>query len=314
MAETAPDVLYHYCSLDTFYNIMKNQSIWLSDVSKSNDSQELNWLTKQLKNKMGIYFFEFYDRVRERNQSVLLDTSEYKEIRDYIENCDLSEVLKCWAFCMTEKKDDLGQWRGYADNGSGLAIGFRHSYFEINSAFNSVPNLDGVYYLFNNINYDELDIIGMALTREEFNEIKNTFDITSFNRNIKTAFKKMLPFAPLYKNSAFREENEWRFAVVTFMENLLLEEFNFSESSMLANILSGKFRFQEYEFLPKAQTLVSHVGLKIEDMKSAICSVTIGPKSKLREIDIQLFLISLGLLKSINDKSIKVSRSSASYR
>ncbi len=31
-----PNVLYHYCSLDTFFNIIKNRSLWLSDISKSN--------------------------------------------------------------------------------------------------------------------------------------------------------------------------------------------------------------------------------------------------------------------------------------
>lgn len=33
-------VVYHYCSVDTFFNIIKNSSVWLSDISKSNDYQE----------------------------------------------------------------------------------------------------------------------------------------------------------------------------------------------------------------------------------------------------------------------------------
>lgn len=42
MSET-PDVLYHYCSMNSFFNIIRNRSIWLSDVSKSNDKDELIW-------------------------------------------------------------------------------------------------------------------------------------------------------------------------------------------------------------------------------------------------------------------------------
>ncbi len=34
------EVVYHYCCVDTFFNIIKNSSIWLSDIAKSNDYQE----------------------------------------------------------------------------------------------------------------------------------------------------------------------------------------------------------------------------------------------------------------------------------
>ncbi len=34
------ELLYHYCNTDVFFNIIKNSTIWLSDVSKSNDYQE----------------------------------------------------------------------------------------------------------------------------------------------------------------------------------------------------------------------------------------------------------------------------------
>ena len=31
------EILYHYCSVDTFFNIIKNAKLWLSDIEKSND-------------------------------------------------------------------------------------------------------------------------------------------------------------------------------------------------------------------------------------------------------------------------------------
>lgn len=33
-------ILYHYCSVETFFNIIKNSCLWLSDIEKSNDYQE----------------------------------------------------------------------------------------------------------------------------------------------------------------------------------------------------------------------------------------------------------------------------------
>ncbi len=33
-------ILYHYCSTDTFFNIVKNRSLWLSSLAQSNDYME----------------------------------------------------------------------------------------------------------------------------------------------------------------------------------------------------------------------------------------------------------------------------------
>ena len=32
-----PDILYHYCSVDTMLKILQNYCIWLSDAEKTND-------------------------------------------------------------------------------------------------------------------------------------------------------------------------------------------------------------------------------------------------------------------------------------
>lgn len=34
------EILYHYCSTETFFNIKKNAKLWLSDIEKSNDYRE----------------------------------------------------------------------------------------------------------------------------------------------------------------------------------------------------------------------------------------------------------------------------------
>ena len=47
MGNNKSKTLYHYCSLDTFLNIIKNSSIWLSDVQKSNDCREMAWFRQQ---------------------------------------------------------------------------------------------------------------------------------------------------------------------------------------------------------------------------------------------------------------------------
>ena len=78
--------------------------------------------------------------------------------------------------------------------------------------------------------------------------------------------------------------------------------------------LDPRFSIVNYTFTPRNNTLVSHIEVAMTDMKRAVKSITIGPKSKLSELDVKLFLISSGLLESAEDTSINVTRSSSSYR
>lgn len=314
MEKPLPKVLYHYCSLDTFYNIMKNRSIWLSDISKSNDSQELNWITQQLKNSLSYYFFKFYDRIREKGLLEQLDNSEYKKMIDNINAYDLSKSLKCWAFCLSEKGDNLGQWRGYADDGQGLAIGFRRSFFDPNLNGDCSLNIEKPYGLFDRVRYGDLDVVKEFLDENKFKEVETTLDVNVLTDLFKIALVKTILLAPLYKGLSFQEEEEWRIACTVFTSKILLDGFNPAKNEHWLSNISGKLGVKQYSFSPKNQTLVSHIELEIEDMKSAIASVIIGPKSKLTVLDVKLFLISLGLIENYNDKSIAVISSEASYR
>ena len=71
---------------------------------------------------------------------------------------------------------------------------------------------------------------------------------------------------------------------------------------------------EKYAFAQRGNMLVSHLELGIPQLKRAIHSITIGPKSDVTPTDIKLYLISLGLLDSFADSSIVVQRSTISYR
>ena len=49
IARNRPEIVYHYCSLDTSYSIFSNSTIRLSNISKSNDSQEITYLIPKMK-------------------------------------------------------------------------------------------------------------------------------------------------------------------------------------------------------------------------------------------------------------------------
>ena len=37
------NIVYHYCNLNTFYSIISNKTLRLSDITKSNDQLEITW-------------------------------------------------------------------------------------------------------------------------------------------------------------------------------------------------------------------------------------------------------------------------------
>lgn len=309
MGETIPDVLYHYCSLDTFFNIMKKHSIWLSDVTKSNDSNELVWATQQCEIAVIKKFLEYSERMKANDNFINTRFRDFNKITDQFQSMDTSKSLKSWVFCLSEKGDNLGQWRGYADDGKGVSIGFNRDYF-ISKIVPTEFQTDHMYYMFDKIQYGEFDASEL-LEPDNIDILTTSCDY----EKLESCFKRMMVYsiilAPLYKSAVFEEEAEWR--IVFWIHTSELEKGAIPSMNLLGNA-DARFEIIDYSFVAKNNTLVSHIELKIKDIKSAIASVIIGPKSNLTELDVKLFLISLGLLHDVKDESIKVSRSSASYR
>lgn len=54
-----PNILYHYCSVDTMLKIVQNYCIWLSDAEKTNDKSELKYFAEQME-KMLLNILESY--------------------------------------------------------------------------------------------------------------------------------------------------------------------------------------------------------------------------------------------------------------
>ena len=57
------ELLYHYCNTDVFFNIIKNSTIWLSDVSKSNDYQECVLCLDLVNREMEKFFSSYSPKI-----------------------------------------------------------------------------------------------------------------------------------------------------------------------------------------------------------------------------------------------------------
>jgi hypothetical protein len=108
-----PDILYHYCSTEAFYSIVTSHSIRLSALSLSNDSMEGNMAREAL--------VRLAKRDKLDADTILLLQQQFDVYRKKFDG---------FGFCLSKHKDQLSQWRGYAADGVGVAIGFSREYLE----------------------------------------------------------------------------------------------------------------------------------------------------------------------------------------
>jgi hypothetical protein len=102
-----PKELYHYCSTQTAFAILDSRTIRLSALAFANDSKEGK--------RVGD---DFSRRLSNSSVSKALSDVARVTILGYAGHTD------GFAFCLSEEKDILGQWRAYADDACGFSIGF----------------------------------------------------------------------------------------------------------------------------------------------------------------------------------------------
>lgn len=305
MTERLPKTLYHYCSVNTFFNIIENNSIWLSDVEKSNDTLELAYIKKEYSNYVRLAVFSFIAYHKKNN--IAYDEHRLNTILQVLSELTNLPISKSWVFCLSEKGDLLSQWRGYADDGYGVSVGFDRKYMKTITDLFLFEETDITNtFEFKKINYskDEMNQeisklinpleIGSCLTIDEFEE-KLTFPLAQIDS-----------LSPFFKSDSFKEEREWRLALTAIIgDNCEYSKLN-AETSVA--------KFKKFQYCAINKNIVSHFELELKEPHKAINKIILGPKCKISVDEMKYYLISKGLLKNIDDKSIIIETSSSSYR
>jgi hypothetical protein len=104
-----PIILYHYTDVSGLLGILKSGHFWASSIHHQNDSEEFAYGATLLK--------DLLPSVAEPDDS--LD----RGIRTAFRQPDRYSVFVA---SLSELGDDLGQWRAYAGNGAGVAIGLQY--------------------------------------------------------------------------------------------------------------------------------------------------------------------------------------------
>lgn len=271
--EQTPAIIYHYCSEETFVKIVESKALWLTAIDKMNDYAEGNWLTHIVSNLCN-------ERLATNANDLMAYDSLIKSINSRM-NKRFHHVA-----CFSSNPDLLSQWRGYANGGKGVAIGFNSSILE--SAMYSMFNAGLPTALCYRNGLAKIQYVNINNLRDW---ISNVLDVLLQSQTKYIQISKILSdYALLFKNPAFGEENEYRFAV-SHEKNIL------RSSRESTKELAAKLKWRT-----TSKGLSSYFELKLEP-KKVINNIVLGPLNKSEPEAIQAFL----------GKKVRIFRSSATY-
>lgn len=287
-----PTILYHYCSNLAFHSILAQKKVRLSLLSMSNDSKE------------GQHIIDAAARVL---------PNSFKHKRDALEQLQqVISLISAIGFCLSADGDVLSQWRGYADNAQGVAIGF--DFTAMDEAAEQDTN-DEIIVRLTPILYDEhilmqimepdlqpviehftkgkmrkplVDTILSPMTDEE--KEKETERYKKAIDELGYMLMKIANYAFMVKAPFFQEEKEWRIAALLT---------NLGEALVLPNA----------QFQPSAEKLKPFRDFPLQGFPpSVIREIVLGPRNQTPNQVVRLYLDSQGF------QHVSVRRSVGSYR
>lgn len=254
-------LLYHYCSVSVMESIITNRVLWLSNALKTNDSKEYKY---------------FGEALTEYAKTTKTDSKSLLNVVDMIiAQCTVTKEKRYTPYicCFSEADDLLSQWRGYGDDGKGVAIGFdfnksgqlvekadlsqkKEVPFVTKIVYSDIENVQSARTVFHNM-FPYLAVSG--------NRYKDEYDLGIWQAAV-SAIK--------LKHYGFQEEKEQR--IVWLDEESKLNEENL--------VLAEKFRINQGR-------ITRYFEFEL-DIKNAIKEIVLGPKCRMKKDDreLQLFL------------------------
>ena len=274
--------LFHYCTVETLKAILKNKTIRLSDIRKSNDSKEINFL-----------FDEYCKWVEEKST---IDPSSYVKLVEYEKNNQLTNTVFLVS-CLSRKEDDLHMWSCYGNEG--VCIEFEEEKLK--------KQIERV-----RIVYEEEDIIPtvpsckvcISISKVEYHNSKSleTYFTQKCLKNVND-FITLFYESPTIKSDFFKCEEEFRIIYTLYIGNTncfvnhlsLVDENNKIKRNIpFDTITSGRYQHK----------MIIDIPIDMEIVKS----ITIGPNCRLTQQDVNELLFINGI------KEIDIKSSRGSYR
>lgn len=270
--------VYHYCSVDTLFKILRSKKLWLFNAKFMNDELEVKWIDTVV------------------NQSKCsLNSPHFDDVISVYNNLQEKEH---YFTSFSQEKDRLSQWRGYADDGKGVAIGFSIS--KMYDFLGLISKSQGTHTQIGKTKTTTSKVGFEYLIYEESQQlilIRQVFDGVKTGVDIKPSAMMLKEMATTFKHPSFEEEQEVRITYTP--DNNKNEEADY----ILKKISEKKYRTQDDKILDYYE-----LDFHCEHISLIIPEVVIGPKCKLSKSVFTEFLQSNGFTAT------KISYSSSSYR
>lgn len=106
-----PGIVYHYTNAAGIEGFLKSGKLWLTDFRFLNDSAEFTQSIEIMRRII----------IEKRANCIEVVSKLYERIDTYSAR---ERKSRGYVFSLTAERDDLSQWRGYANEGMGFTIGF----------------------------------------------------------------------------------------------------------------------------------------------------------------------------------------------
>jgi len=220
--------MYHYCSEETFSNIIKSKKLWLTPVETMKDSAEIKHLYKNVWNKAKSLLLDKYSGDDWAIQII-------KIVDDHTNTIAIQTDMP-FCCCLSNDGDLLQQWRFYADDGKGFSLCFDSELLNVknslphpNTRIGNAIGVGNVIYGFSQQVNILFSIVGQILDQRQ----NSAVDWVTIITNLRY-------FSAIFKNSTFYTEQERR--IIYYYSDR--HEFNDSFVSGPYDYLTDQKRFE----------------------------------------------------------------------
>lgn len=267
------NIIYHYCNVEAFRAIIQNKTIWLSSVYNLNDYKEIHWIKEKVLKKIKEY----------------TNKDNYEKFNYFIKFFE-NQQPTVYIASFSKGEDLLSQWRAYADDGYGVAIGFNAKYFKENDLIKTSE----VLYDENKQEIEIEKILKPLLLLDE----KSDFESKEFQLYCEDIINEINNLSAKSKNELFMEEQE-----VRLIHNpIIIEDVRTKKFIFKNNISTMMFRAVCGNLIPYFELKFDYFN---ED-NPPILEIIKGPKNKFINQEVNIFLANNGFF-NVNIKSSKSS-------
>lgn len=294
-----PEILYYYTSISVLDNILKNETLWLSNSKYMNDSTEINY-TKELIHNICDEFLDLHSN---------FDKFFKKTIDNLLNNMD-KDLGDTYILSLTTNRDSLALWSNYSDY-DGYNVGFnseklrgmfdkRYYYFKDKHERPIQINDEDFLFDFGEVIYKK--DCQQKILKERilflYNIYKDYYDFIDsreFKVLVACVMYDISYISIFLKNPSFKEEEECRIV------------FRFINNELKNRVVNH--RISNRVFIPYIKLSFKKIDHK-NYRNIPIKSITIGPKNNLDIAEIGL----MSFLESEKYRNLNIGKSNIPLR